>query len=273
MRPCARTRSSWSPPAPTRPWPASSSCASPSAPPVRRGPSWIWARSAGWSTGLLEGGKVQLEWNVPQAYWAKDWAKLLMNATLLAADCLPRGGVVRVEAGADPAMPVLSDPCPGPERPGHRRGRTLHPGRGQPKCWMPGHVQPFLTHRLSRTVNAGLAIARQRRHRRDLTPAGRLMSRSVYLTCLSSWPHSALIFRLDIFVKASAERPRPGGKYSPMAHCLIVDDSRVIRTVARRIFEELAFRHRRSRGRHGGLARLPRENARPDFAGLVPCPA
>src|ERR1700727_2284252 len=38
-------------------------------------------------TGLLEGGKVKLEWNVPQAYWAKDWAKLLMNATLLGTDC------------------------------------------------------------------------------------------------------------------------------------------------------------------------------------------
>src|SRR3984885_16218889 len=43
-------------------------------------------------SGLLSGGKVTLEWNVPKAYWAKDWAKLLMNATLLAADCLPRGG-------------------------------------------------------------------------------------------------------------------------------------------------------------------------------------
>src|ERR1700749_1072374 len=52
-------------------------------------------------TGLLEGGKVQLAWNVPKLYWAKDWAKLLMNATLLAADCLPRGGVVTVQAGPD----------------------------------------------------------------------------------------------------------------------------------------------------------------------------
>src|ERR1700749_2006556 len=52
-------------------------------------------------TGLLEGGKVQLVWNVPKLYWAKDWAKLLMNATLLAADCLPRGGVVTVQAGPE----------------------------------------------------------------------------------------------------------------------------------------------------------------------------
>ena len=44
--------------------------------------------------GLLEGGKVKLEWIVPQSIGPKDWAKLLMNATLLAADCLPRGGLV-----------------------------------------------------------------------------------------------------------------------------------------------------------------------------------
>ena len=55
--------------------------------------------------GLLEGGKVQLAWNVPRLYWAKDWAKLLMNATLLGADCLPRGGVVTVEAGPDASAP------------------------------------------------------------------------------------------------------------------------------------------------------------------------
>src|SRR6201990_391814 len=54
---------------------------------------------------LLEGGKVKLEWNVPRVYWAKDWAKLLMNAALLGADCLPRGGLVRVNANQAPAQP------------------------------------------------------------------------------------------------------------------------------------------------------------------------
>ena len=56
-------------------------------------------------TGLLAGGRVSLEWNVPHTYWAKDWAKLLMNAALLGADCLPRGGLVKVEGGrSDPAQ-------------------------------------------------------------------------------------------------------------------------------------------------------------------------
>src|SRR6185437_8785058 len=56
-------------------------------------------------TGLLEGGKVKLDWQVPHAYWAKDWAKLLMNAALLGADSLPRGGSVTVVAGADAKAP------------------------------------------------------------------------------------------------------------------------------------------------------------------------
>src|SRR5580700_5114653 len=55
--------------------------------------------------GLLDGGRVKLEWKVPHVCWAKDWAKLLMNATLLGADCLPRGGLVRVEASAAPGVP------------------------------------------------------------------------------------------------------------------------------------------------------------------------
>jgi histidine phosphotransferase ChpT len=106
--------------------------------------------------GLLEGGKVTLEWNVPQAYWAKNWAKLLMNATLLAVDCLPRGGLVRVDAAAGaPSFKVQATGshirlAEDVER--AIRGEQLFgnvDARG---------IQPFLTHQLSRSVNAGLAI-------------------------------------------------------------------------------------------------------------------
>src|SRR3954468_9370054 len=49
--------------------------------------------------GLFEGGKILLSWEAAPAHWPKDWAKLLMNATLLGADCLPRGGSVKVTTG------------------------------------------------------------------------------------------------------------------------------------------------------------------------------
>jgi histidine phosphotransferase ChpT len=109
--------------------------------------------------GLLEGGKVRLEWNVPPTYWAKDWAKLLMNATLLAADCLPRGGLVRVEGGPDAAMPsfkILA--CGLNARITEEVERSIR-GESQPEALDARGIQPFLTHCLSRTVNAGLTIA------------------------------------------------------------------------------------------------------------------
>ena len=79
-----------------------------------------------------------------------------MNATLLAADCLPRGGVVTVEASADPAAPSF-----------HIRAQGLNARvtaevdqalKGEALNVDARHVQPFLTHKLSRTVNATLAI-------------------------------------------------------------------------------------------------------------------
>jgi histidine phosphotransferase ChpT len=106
--------------------------------------------------GLLEGGKIQLVWNVPQLYWAKDWAKLLMNATLLAADCLPRGGIVTVQAGQDPAAPSFHI---------HAQGLNArvteavdHAIKGDAANVDARHVQPFLTYKLSCSVNAALTI-------------------------------------------------------------------------------------------------------------------
>jgi histidine phosphotransferase ChpT len=106
--------------------------------------------------GLFEGGKTQLVWNVPRLYWAKDWAKLLMNATLLAADCLPRGGLVTVDAGADPQAPSFHIRAQG----AHARvtDEVSHAIRGEALNVDARHVQPFLTYKLSRTVNAPLTI-------------------------------------------------------------------------------------------------------------------
>jgi histidine phosphotransferase ChpT len=109
--------------------------------------------------GLLEGGKVKLEWNVPRAYWAKDWAKLLMNATLVGVDCLPRGGLVTVEAGADPAAPNFRVIASGQvARMPEEVERTLRGEQLSGPVDARG-IQPVLTQRLARAVNAGLAVA------------------------------------------------------------------------------------------------------------------
>jgi histidine phosphotransferase ChpT len=107
-------------------------------------------------TGLLDGGKVQLVWNVPRAYWGKDWAKLLMNATLLAADCLPRGGIVTVDAGSDPAAPGFRIRAEGLNA--RVTEDVAQAFRGEGGNVDARHVQPFLTHKLSRTVNATITL-------------------------------------------------------------------------------------------------------------------
>ena len=111
--------------------------------------------------GLVEGSKVALNWDVPRIYWAKDWAKLLMNATLLAADCLPRGGTVDVSLTGE--GDGVSAPPPGFRiRAAGLNARVTEEMdkavRGEALSVDARHVQPFLTHRLSRTVNAGLAL-------------------------------------------------------------------------------------------------------------------
>jgi len=106
--------------------------------------------------GLLEGGKVQLQWNVPKLYWPKDWAKLLMNATLLGVDCLPRGGLVTVETGGDPTAPSFRIRAVGTNvRVTEDTTRAL---AGEALEVDARHVQPYLTHKLSRTVNAALTV-------------------------------------------------------------------------------------------------------------------
>jgi histidine phosphotransferase ChpT len=106
--------------------------------------------------GLLEGGKVTLTWNVPRLYWPKDWAKLLMNATLLGADCLPRGGMVTVETGPEGQPPSFHIRAEGTNaRVTEDVDRAI---KGEAQNVDARHVQPFLTYKLSRTVNATLTL-------------------------------------------------------------------------------------------------------------------
>jgi histidine phosphotransferase ChpT len=106
--------------------------------------------------GLFETGRITLEWEPQHSQWPKDWAKLLMNAVLIGADCLPRGGVVRVEAAAFGEAPGFKVTASGVgARVSEDVARALkgevseHDARG---------VQPVLTFRLAKVVNAGLTI-------------------------------------------------------------------------------------------------------------------
>ena len=93
---------------------------------------------------------------MPRAYWPKDWAKLLMNATLLAADCLPRGGTVTVDAGETPGFHIraVSPHARVPEDVEKSiRGETLS-GAVDARA-----IQPVLTYKLSGAVGAELTLS------------------------------------------------------------------------------------------------------------------
>jgi histidine phosphotransferase ChpT len=107
--------------------------------------------------GLVQGGKVSVDWQAAPVNWPKDWAKLLMNAALLGADSLPRGGLVRVETSSDPAAPSFKVRATG------TNARLLEEvekaARGEPSAPIDGRsIQPLLVHKLARLLNAGLTL-------------------------------------------------------------------------------------------------------------------
>jgi histidine phosphotransferase ChpT len=105
-------------------------------------------------SGILSGGRLVLDWEPPRVNWPKDWAKLLMNGAVIAADCLPRGGTVRIET--NPEKPGFKATATGQgARVADDVERALrgdfaeHDARG---------VQPVLTSRLAQGINAVLTL-------------------------------------------------------------------------------------------------------------------
>ena len=106
--------------------------------------------------GLLKGGKVELLWQAQAANWPKDWAKLLMNAVLSAADCLPRGGRVIVET-PDSGKPGFRVTGSGPMiKLSPETERVL---QGDPSQALDGRsIQPYLTYQLSKNLRTTLTV-------------------------------------------------------------------------------------------------------------------
>jgi len=108
--------------------------------------------------GLLKGGKTELLWRAPAVNWPKDWAKLLMNVVLAAADCLPRGGKIAVETTGDNGSPNFKVTASGLiARLSLEAERALS---GEPTGMLDGRsIQPYLTYQLATGLNAGLVVA------------------------------------------------------------------------------------------------------------------
>lgn len=108
-------------------------------------------------SGLLKGGKVELVWQPQAVNWPKDWAKLLMNVVVAAADCLPRGGRVTVETSTDPGRPGFRITGEGTVvRLSSESERAL---MGEPTGALDGRsIQPYLTHQLAKTLGVALSV-------------------------------------------------------------------------------------------------------------------
>jgi len=109
-------------------------------------------------SGLFNGSKITLEWDVANVHWPKDWAKLLMNATLLAADCLPRGGQVKAVSTGDAAAPAFKIRATGSHARVLEEVEKAVRGEANSGATDARGVQPFLTHKLARVLNAGLTL-------------------------------------------------------------------------------------------------------------------
>jgi histidine phosphotransferase ChpT len=109
--------------------------------------------------GLLEGSKTEMSWEAAPVNWPKDWAKLLMNSALLAADCLPRGGRVRVTTTTDSSAPGFLVRATGQSARVHEDVEKAL--RGEDTGSLDGRsIQPFLTYKLARLLNTELTVVR-----------------------------------------------------------------------------------------------------------------
>jgi histidine phosphotransferase ChpT len=108
-------------------------------------------------SGFLSGSKTQLAWEAPPVNWPKDWAKLLMNCALIAANALPRGGNVSVRASANATMPGFAISAAGQgARLQDEVARVL---RGEPGLPVDGRsIQPYLTYKLARLLHTQIVL-------------------------------------------------------------------------------------------------------------------
>jgi len=60
------------------------------------------------ATGFMENEKSDLTWDVPRHLMPKNFVKLLLNLILIANQCVPRGGEIKVTMEGEPSAPVFT---------------------------------------------------------------------------------------------------------------------------------------------------------------------
>ena len=80
------------------------------------------------ATGFMENEKSDLNWQLTRHLMPKNYVKLLLNLILIANQCVPRGGEIKVEMEGRAAVAVLYATRERPE-PAHSAGNEGNPGR------------------------------------------------------------------------------------------------------------------------------------------------
>lgn len=104
---------------------------------------------------LVKSGRVSLEWQPPATAWAKDWAKLLMNAALVGVDSLPRGGVVCIDTGDEAHFRIVARGTGARISPETARALA---GEGTGSAFDARGIQQVLTVKLAGAQNAAFDV-------------------------------------------------------------------------------------------------------------------
>lgn len=104
--------------------------------------------------GLLEGGKIACEWSAEALALSSEWHKLACNMVVLAAEALPRGGVVRV--GTSPSGKGIAVEARGESINITDEGRAAVERTAPPSELTSRTVQGYLTAHLAALLEAPL---------------------------------------------------------------------------------------------------------------------
>lgn len=108
--------------------------------------------------GWFSGSRISVRWENHTQIWPKAWAKLAMNAAMIMADCLPRGGRLIFAPGENPDKNGFTILAAGPgARVTEATAETLGGIRSVEKYDARG-VQPVLTRALAQELGAELAL-------------------------------------------------------------------------------------------------------------------
>ncbi|MCC6469067.1 MAG: histidine phosphotransferase [Alphaproteobacteria bacterium] len=111
--------------------------------------------------GFVEGGKATVEWDAAggQTPETPGWGKLLLNLVALASEALPRGGTLRISAGADAGKARLAVAASGPGCRLHEDIREALNPTVKVEALNARGAQPYFAVRLAARMGGKLEIA------------------------------------------------------------------------------------------------------------------